>query len=113
MLPLRPPTRPRRAARRRCQLKTVRRKTRSTEPPDPKPMTEMFATFKKIRKLRQKPAHSIEEDKFDQTYVKSQRDLIMKAYNAMRTLRLILANHPNVRGYQVPDWLQTGKIWTY
>jgi hypothetical protein len=76
-------------------------------------MTEMFATFKKIRKLRQKPAHSVEEDKFDQTYVKSQRDLIIKAYNVMRTLRLILANHPNVRGYRVPDWLQTGKIWTY
>jgi hypothetical protein len=29
-LPVRPPTRPRRAARRRCQPKTVRRKTRST-----------------------------------------------------------------------------------
>jgi hypothetical protein len=87
--------------------------TRQFKPHDPTPMTEMFATFKKIRKLRQKPAHSVEEDKFDQTYVKSQRDLIMKAYNAMRTLRLILANHPNVRGHSVPDWLQTGKIWTY
>jgi hypothetical protein len=31
MLPLRTPTKPRRAARHRCQPKTVRRKTRSTE----------------------------------------------------------------------------------
>ncbi len=57
------------------------------KPRDPKPMTEMFATFKKIRKLRQKPAHSVEEDKFDQTYVKSQRDLPPTAPARRRPLR--------------------------
>jgi hypothetical protein len=60
--------------------------------------------------VRVKPPEGVPSS---QHLTERRRDLIMKAYNAMRTLRLILANHPNVRGYKVPDWLQTGKIWTY
>jgi len=74
---------------------------------------EAITSLKEIRKLRQKPAHVIEEDIFDQKYFKDQRDLILNAYSAIRTIRLIFANHPKVRkaSIDIPDCLKEGKIW--
>lgn len=80
---------------------------------DRKPIEEMIATFRQIRHLRQSPAHTIDEDVFDQQYFKRQRDIIIKAYDGIRLLRLIFENHPSVEGYKIPDWLRSGKIWTY
>lgn len=58
---------------------------------------EIIPILKKIRKLRQKPAHTIEENKFDNIYYSKQRELLNNAYKAIRTIRLIFANHPNVK----------------
>lgn len=83
------------------------------KPSDPQPMQELFNAFKEVRKLRQKPAHSVNPDKFDQSYFKTQRDLIIKAYGAIRTIRLILSNHPRVKGanIEVQEELYKGEIW--
>ena len=74
---------------------------------------EAIASLKKVRKLRQQPAHAIKEDVFDQKYFKEQRKLILNAYTGIRTIRLIFANHLKVRvaDIDIPDWLQEGKIW--
>jgi hypothetical protein len=74
---------------------------------------EAIASLKKVRKLRQQPAHAIKEDVFDQKYFKDQRELILNAYNGVRTIRLIFANHRKVKVAEIgiPDWLQEGKIW--
>jgi len=74
---------------------------------------EAIESLKKVRKLRQEPAHAIKEDIFDQKYFKDQRELILNAYNGIRTIRLIFANHPKVKraNIDIPDWLQEGKIW--
>jgi hypothetical protein len=82
---------------------------------DWEPWNAGIAASREVRKLRQKPAHALDEDVFDQTYFEKQRELITRAYSAIRTLRLLLANHPAVRaaGVEVPDWLQKGEIWTY
>lgn len=66
-------------------------------PADRKPVEDMLATFKKVRKLRQKPAHKVNTDAFDQTYFHKQREIVVNAYDAIRTLRQILANHPDVK----------------
>ena len=58
---------------------------------------EIIPILKKIRKLRQKPAHTIEENKFDNIYYSKQRELLNNAYKAIRTIRLIFANHPTVK----------------
>ncbi len=81
---------------------------------DSEPLVRMLVAFKKVRKLRQKPAHSIRENEFDQRYFHDQRSLVMDAYDAVRTLRLILANHPNVRANppEIHEFLLEGKIWT-
>ena len=78
------------------------------------PWDKSIESLKKIRKLRQKPAHSVSENVFDQKYFKEQRELMIEAYGAIRTIRLMFANHPNVResNLNIPDWLVEGKIWT-
>lgn len=83
------------------------------QPEDPKPVEEMFAVFKKVRKLRQKPAHAFNGNKFDQEYFRKQRTLVKEVYNAIRTLRLILANHPAVKANppKIGKLLFEGKIW--
>ncbi|MBN2095645.1 MAG: AAA family ATPase [Candidatus Aenigmarchaeota archaeon] len=81
--------------------------------PDPKPKEEMIKTIRNIRTMRQHPAHKVDEDVFDQKYFKEQRELVIEAYNAIRTLRLILANNPRTRSYEVPDWLYKGEIWSF
>ena len=80
---------------------------------DPKPKNDMIKIFRKIRDLRMRPAHKVINDTFDQKYFKQQRELIIEAYNAIRTLRLILANNQNTKKYNIPEWLFKGEIWTY
>ena len=78
---------------------------------DRKSIEEIIDTFKEIRELRQHPAHVIDDNVFNQICFKQQRELIIKAYKNIRLLRLIFADHPNVAGYEIPDHLQSGKIW--
>lgn len=82
--------------------------------PDLEPRDQMLATFREVRKLRQRPAHAADDNRFDQRYFAEQHDLVIRAYGAVRTLRLILANHPGLKDYDgVPEWLYTGEIYTF
>ncbi len=74
---------------------------------------EGIRTLRQIRSMRQKPAHAIDENIFDQTYFREQRRLIIDAFKAVRNLRLILENHPAVKSanIDVPVWLREGRIW--
>jgi len=82
-------------------------------PVDNGPIDNMIRTFKKVRKLRQKPAHKVSSNTFDQVIFKHQRDIVVNAYDAIRTLRLILANHPSVRANppEIDEQLFKGEIW--
>ncbi len=81
--------------------------------PDPGPKDEMIATLRRIRKVRQKPAHSVAADAFDPGYFKQQRQLIIDAYKAVRVIRLILANHPATKAHELPRLLERGAIIDY
>lgn len=82
-------------------------------PTDPEPFEAMFKALRTVRRLRQKPAHAVNENLFDQAYFKQQRQLIIDAYDALRTLRLVLANHPRVRRTppEIQENLAKGEIW--
>lgn len=81
---------------------------------DPEPAHNMVDVFREVRRLRQRPAHAADDNRFDLAYYNEQRELMVRAYSAIRTLRLILANHPDVKDYDgVPDWLYEGKIYTF
>ena len=75
-------------------------------------MDKLFKDIRAVRQVRQKPAHKFEDDIFDQKFVAEQRALIIKAFDAVRTIRMILENHPQVNGYEIPDYLREAKIWT-
>ena len=76
------------------------------------PWEATIGTLKNVRKLRQKPAHAIRADAFDHKFSAEQRQLIVSVYDAVRTIRLCLANHPNVRrkNIEINPALFEGKI---
>lgn len=86
---------------------------RSWKCPDPEPKEQMIATFKKIRAERSPQAHTVKENEFDESYIIKQRELMIDAYDAVRTLRLIFANHPKAKSVKVSDWLFKGEIRTF
>ena len=86
--------------------------TNKFKPAEPKPLQEMFSNFRAVRKVRQKPAHKVEDNDFDQQYVAKQRELISKAYDAVHTLRMVIENHPLARDYEVPAHIREAKVWT-
>lgn len=82
-------------------------------PADPKSLESMFTAFRKVRRLRQKPAHAVDEDIFNLDYFKDQRKIMIDAYSALRKLRLVLANYPKVRSNppEIQEHLAKGEIW--
>jgi len=72
---------------------------------------EMLETFRRVRSMRQKPAHSIKEDEFNQRYIHDQRDLMRSVYRAVKILRVILALHPFASKVEIDHYLQEGLIW--
>jgi hypothetical protein len=80
---------------------------------DDTPLRNAIETFKEIRRARQRPAHALDESRHDPSLYKVQRELMKKAYGAVRTIRLVLANHPQARSVKVPAWLHEGTIWPF
>jgi len=83
------------------------------KPAENGPMEQMFRDIRAVRNERMKPAHKVEENLFDQQYVRSQRELIIKGYSAVHTLRMVLENHPKARGYEVPEHIRIAKVWSF
>lgn len=81
-------------------------------PDNPKLVKRIFETFKTIRKLRQKSAHTIDLDEYNNKYFEEQEKIIKDAYIAMRYLRYVFENSPEtkINNYKPPDWLQEWKI---
>ena len=74
---------------------------------------DLIKPFKEIRKLRQKPAHTLITDEYSTEYFNQQKEIIWKAYCSINNLRLILSNHPNANKELVPSWLDTAEIKNY
>jgi len=81
--------------------------------PDWEPWDTALATLREVRELRQRPAHALDDDVFDQRYLKQQRDLAVRAYQAVQTIRLLFANHPKTKDIDIPRWLNEGPIWDF
>jgi hypothetical protein len=73
---------------------------------------DLMTGYRTVRQARQRPAHRVEDNVFDETYYRQQRELIRGAYTSVRTLRQCFANHPRCRDVEVPNWLFEGRIWT-
>jgi hypothetical protein len=87
---------------------------KTIEFPDPAPKNAMIKTFRDIQKLRSKgKSHKEIDDDHNKEYMAKQRHLMIRAYGAVRTMRLILQNHPASESVEVPDWLFKGEICSY
>ncbi len=81
---------------------------------DEQPLSELLDSFRTVRKLRQAPAHKLDNNKFDPIIFKRQRCLIIEAYSAVRTIRMLFSNHPRAKQLEIPDQLFKGdRIRTY
>lgn len=81
--------------------------------PDWQPFDATIKTLREIRRQRQRPAHAIDDNVFNQQYIHQQRELISAAYDAVRTIRLMFANHRKCKGIEVNEVLFEGKIWSF
>jgi hypothetical protein len=81
---------------------------------DPSVFEDTFAAFREVRKLRSKPAHAVDDNVFDQAFFGRQRELMIRSYAAIRTIRQMLSNHSATRSCEVPESLRSGEnIWSY
>ncbi len=80
---------------------------------NPEAFTEFFKDFRAIRKTRQGPAHRAEDNEFNEEYIIKQRELIEKAFNVIRGLRIMLHKHPKAQDYKIPAYLDESKIWVF
>jgi hypothetical protein len=78
---------------------------------DQSEIDQMISTFREIRSLRQKPAHSIKENQFSQEYIHKQREIMQSLYHALKTFRLVLSLHPRAINIQIDKLLKEGLIW--
>lgn len=72
-------------------------------------LEKMNENLRDIRRLRQIPWHNAFKDEFDISYFSQQRELIFRAYMALKILRNIFKYHPKNEGYQIPFYLETGE----
>jgi hypothetical protein len=60
--------------------------------------------LRKVRRLRQKPAHSILRDEYDRGYYELQDILVWDVYRALNALRSVLISDDAASDYQPPSW---------
>ena len=69
----------------------------------------IIAPLKKIRKIRQSPAHEMYSNKYDLNVYEMQKALVDESYEALRAIRSLFMGHPLAKGVIIPDYLLTGK----
>lgn len=73
---------------------------------DPQAVDEdVIKPLKKIRKIRQTPAHEVYENMYDKAVYKEQNQLIEEVFQAIHALRIMLGTHPLANQVKVPEYL--------
>ncbi len=82
---------------------------------DEEPYKAIMEPLREVRKIRQRPAHSVIQDAYDTDYIRQQDALVERVHNALAGLCIVLSTHPRVKvsGYVLPDWLEKNKVKIY
>jgi hypothetical protein len=73
---------------------------------------EVIGTLRKIRRLRNKPSHTLELNAYDPQLRTVQRNLMSEVHEALRLLRMIFQTDRACRHFKLPRFLEDGaKIW--
>lgn len=66
----------------------------------------IMSTLRKIRKIRQTPAHEMYSNQHDKSLYREQNELISATYDSIRQLRFIFQNHPANKNVVIPEILR-------
>jgi hypothetical protein len=66
--------------------------------------------LRKVRRLRQTPAHTFAPDTFSAKYREARKQLLWDVFNSLSNIRATFARHPRAHQIQIPDWLDDGRI---
>jgi len=66
----------------------------------------IISALKKIRNIRQTPAHEVYNNQHDKTLYREQNQLIRETYDSINQLRFIFQHHPANKGVEIPDIIQ-------
>lgn len=70
----------------------------------------IFKYLKEVRKERQHPAHCISKNTYDEKYIELQKEMIEKAYESVRALRIAFQNHPKAKSFEIPTYLDEAEL---
>ena len=59
--------------------------------------------LKNVRKIRQRPAHKLDIDEYDNDYILEQANIIKEAYCAIGAIRFRLSRHPKCKEVSIPN----------
>lgn len=76
-------------------------------------ISELFKPLRKIRKERQNPAHRINENQFDRQLIENQKNIMDEIYLVFRNLRNIFYQYPEAKSFEIPEWLENGKVKSF
>lgn len=65
----------------------------------------IVAPLKKVRKIRQTPAHEVVNNEYDKSVYKEQNELIEEVFCSINELRIMLSRHPLAATVKIPDYL--------
>lgn len=65
--------------------------------------------MKNLRKIRQKPAHELYTNIYDEKIWIDLKKLMHNVYSAVRAIRLLIANHPLGGHVKIPEVIIDGK----
>ncbi len=61
--------------------------------------------FRDVRRERKRPAHYLDKEISDSTFVARQRDLLAQVASALSALRILFSSHPKAKGWKGKQWL--------
>lgn len=66
--------------------------------------------LRRVRRLRQKPAHSFTTNDYSTEYYKKRKQLLWDVFNSLSNIRATFARHPLAQEVEIPDWLDNDQI---
>lgn len=66
--------------------------------------------LRRVRQLRQRPAHAIEEDRYSPQFEDDQHEIVRDVYVSLMHLRVLFSGHHDAPKISVPDYIAEGKI---
>lgn len=69
--------------------------------------------LRKIRKMRQIPAHELSSTSYDLDIYQKQDDLVKELYGAVSAMRSLFMCHPATRNVEIPEYVLNGRFVVY